>query len=195
MHVQCVGSRADFSQKCISKDNEASIDKTVYRDNHISGPATIPSSVLLGEVERYLHHLEGEELEFMVDRLGCHSEVIINSEDCVRGLNLSNLESFLRISVEQTLERNGFAVVLYFYFQETKMVQDPAAVLFLKFPRNNAASILGSLWGTQTILGLFGGPKQSRVSLGDPNNLGSLWGTHTILGSEQLLPKGFRRPL
>ena len=69
MHVQCVGGRADFSQKFISKDNEASIDKTAYRDNHISGPATIPSSVLLGEVERYLHYLIGELLESTVDRL------------------------------------------------------------------------------------------------------------------------------
>ena len=95
MHVQCVGGRADFSQKCISKDNKASIDKTVYRDNHVSGPATIPSSVLLSEVERCLHHLEGEGLEFTLDRLSCYSEVIINSEHGVGGLNLSNLDSFL----------------------------------------------------------------------------------------------------
>ena len=85
---------ADFSQKCISKDNKASIDKTAYRDNHISGPATVPSSVLSGEVERYLHYLEGEELEFTNDGLSCYSEVIINSEDGVCGWKLSNLKSF-----------------------------------------------------------------------------------------------------
>ena len=105
MHLQYVGGRADFSQKFISKDNKAPIDKTVYRDSHISGPATIPSSVLLGEVERYLHHLEGEELEFTLDGLSCYSEVIINSEHGVGGLNLSNLESFWGFQLKKTVVR------------------------------------------------------------------------------------------
>ena len=145
MHLQYVGGRADFSQKFISKDNKAPIDKTVYRDSHISGPATIPSSVLLGQVERYLHHLEVEELEFTLDGLSCYSEVIINSEHGVGGLNLSNLDSFGGISVE----KNGFAVGPYFISRKNKMVPGPVAVLFLKFRRNDFASILGYLGGTE----------------------------------------------